>query len=163
MKMAKTGRKYPPEMTRKKMIDWCNKAERSQWDVRKKLQDWQIPSLERENIIAELIEMNLLNEKRYASAFANDKSRFNRWGSAKIRAQLHAKGISERNIQDALKEIDAGDTALAIQQLIEKKLPSLKGLKTWQKKYKIMQYLSGKGFQRDEMENLIDQKLGNSE
>lgn len=161
--MPKLGRKYPPELTRQKMIDWCNKAERTQWDVRKKLIDWNIPSLERENVIADLISSDLLNERRYASAFVHDKSTFNKWGLGKIKMHLKAKGISERNILDALREVDHNIIAQSVNALIRKKLPSLKGLKTWQKKIKLIQFLSGKGFSREDCEHLIDALLGEKE
>ncbi|MBX7050683.1 MAG: RecX family transcriptional regulator [Flavobacteriales bacterium] len=124
--------------------------------------DWNIPSLERENIIADLIGMDLLNEQRYACAFAHDKSKFNRWGKVKIRVHLKAKGISDRNITEALMTIEDEDVETSIVQLIHKKLPSLKGLQPWQKKYKLMQYLLGKGYQREDAEKCLRKLLGDS-
>jgi regulatory protein len=144
--MGSPFRKYPPEIVRQKMIAWCNKAERCQWDVRRKLLDWHIPSTERELLISELISLDLLNESRYASAFAHDKASFNQWGAKKIEMQLKAKGISERNIRDAIKTIDQGEAIEQIKKLITKKAAQLKGLLPSQKKNKIVRYLLGKGY-----------------
>ena len=148
-------RKYPPQLTRQKMVAWCNKAERCQWDVRNKLMDWHIPSSEREVLIADLIGLDLLNERRYAEALAHDKSTFFKWGAKKISQQLKLKGISERNIQDALKTIDRADTIESIRHLIKKKEPQYKGLQLYQKKIKLTRYLLSKGYEFD----LINQQL----
>lgn len=149
-------RKYPPEVTRQKMIAWCNKAERCQWDVRNKLMNWHIPSAERENLIAELIGLNLLNEKRFAEALAHDKSAFLRWGTQKIAQQLKLKGISERNIQDALKTIDSNSTRESILHLIKKKEPQYKGLQLYQKKYKLTRFLLSKGYEIELIHELVE-------
>lgn len=104
---------------------------------------------DRENIIVYLIEHNLLNEQRYAEAFVNDKFRFNRWGARKIEQLLKLKGISERNIRDALKRIDAEDSTQTLRDLIKKKEPQLKGLQLYQKKIKLARYLISKGFESE--------------
>ncbi|MFN0033195.1 MAG: regulatory protein RecX [Flavobacteriales bacterium] len=141
--------KYSADIARLKMIQWCNKAERCHWDVREKLIAWNIRQADREIIIAHLIETNLLNEQRYAEAFVNDKFRLNKWGTKKIQQQLKMKGISERNIHEALKRIEKEENTKTIQDLIKKKEPHLKGLQLYQKKIKLARYLISKGFEND--------------
>ncbi len=141
--------KYSADIARQKLVRLCNKAERCHWDVREKLIAWHMGQADRENIIAYLIEHNLLNEQRYAEAFVNDKFRFNRWGARKIEQQLKLKGISERNIRDALKRIDAEDNTQTLRDLIKKKEPQLKGLQLYQKKIKLARYLISKGFESE--------------
>ncbi len=145
--MTQLFRKYPPEITRQKMMAWCDKAERCQWDVRNKLIQWLIPYAERESLISELISLDLLNESRYAAAFAHDKAAFFQWGSKKIEVQLKSKGISSRNIQDALKTLDLGETSASIVKLIKKKEPQYHGLQLYQKKIKLTRYLLSKGYE----------------
>lgn len=142
-------RKYPEQIAIQKIRAWCDKAERSHWDVRKKLTDWGLPYTEREQIIGFLIGLDLLNEERYAKAFAHDKFTFNRWGSKKIEQQLKAKGISQRNILDALKEIAPEDSSQTILALIKKKETQITGLKVYQKKIKIARFIMSKGFEQD--------------
>lgn len=139
-------RKYPPEIVRQKMVAWCNKAERCQWDIRNKLIEWLIPASERESLIAEFISNNLINEARYASAFTNDKSRFNQWGSKKIKMHLKQKGISEFNIKTAIQQIDQTEERKTILALIKKKESKLQGLKEYERRGKLYRFLLSKGF-----------------
>jgi len=142
-------RKYSEEVARQKIRAWCDKAERCHWDVRNKLTDWGIPYSEREQLIGLLIESDLLNEERFAKAFAHDKFSFNSWGVKKIEQQLKLKGISDRNIRDALKEIDPEHYSQAIVALIKRKEPQHKGLQLYQKKIKLARFLLSKGFESD--------------
>jgi regulatory protein len=137
------------------MVAWCNKAERCQWDVRNKLIDWGVPSAERENLIADLISSGLLDEHRYAQAFANDKSKFYRWGIAKIKQHLKLKGISEVNIRAALANIDQEEQNAAIIHLIQRKSVTLASLPPFQRKAKLMRYLLSKGFRHEEIQQCL--------
>ena len=142
-------RKYNPEMTALMIRRWCDKAERAHADVRKKLMSWKVPASERETLIGMLIEMNLVNEERFASAFAHDKFEFNQWGRLKIEHALRKKGVSERNIIQALKHIPKENQTAAIQDLIRKRLPKLKGKTDYHKKASLARYLMSKGFESD--------------
>lgn len=150
------SRKYPPEITRQKIFAWCDKAERCHWDVRNKLVQWLVPSRERESLIADLISSDLLNETRYAGAFVHDKSTFFQWGSNKIISQLKAKGVSERNILEAIKHLDKGETRKTIQKILHKKEPQYKGLQLFQKKIKLTRYLLGKGYEYETISKEVD-------
>ncbi len=141
--------KYSKQVARDKMVQWTNKAERCHSDVRKKLMDWGMYRDDRENIIGWLIEQNLINEQRYAEAFVHDKFEFNKWGASKIQMHLKQKGISERNIQDALKTIPAENNSHMIDEIIKKRLSTTKGLQTYQKRIKIARYLISRGFESD--------------
>lgn len=147
--MKSVYRKYSEVITRQKIRGWCDKAERCHWDVRQKLTDWGVPFAEREQLLGFLIELDLLNEERYAKAFAHDKFSFNHWGAKKIEQQLKLKGVSERNIRDALKEINVENYAQVLGDLIKKKEPQYKGLQLYQKKIKLARFLLSKGFEND--------------
>jgi len=140
--------KYSYEMCLMKARAYCDKAERAHRDVRSKLAQWGLFSSDREKIIAILIEEDLLNETRYAEAFANDKFRFNKWGILKIEQALKAKGVSERNIRDALKRIDPSAYEQTIREIALKRLEreKTKGLQGWQSEQKVMRYLLSRGF-----------------
>lgn len=143
-------------MVREKVRAWCDKAERCHWDVRNKLISWGIPYTEREELIGWLISQGLLNEERFARAFAHDKFTFNRWGVKKIEQHLKQKGISDRNIREALKDIALDDYTETIIALIKKKEPQTKGLQLYQKKIKLMRYLLSKGFEQEIIRKTLD-------
>jgi regulatory protein len=68
-----------------------------------------------------LIQENLLNEARFASAFANDRFRFRKWGAAKIRQALQRKGVSAPIIAEAMKRLPATDQKETALELAQKK------------------------------------------
>ncbi len=146
--MERIVQKYSYEMCLMKARAYCDKAERAHRDVRTKLVQWGLFSGDREKIISILIEEDLLNETRYAEAFANDKFRFNKWGIMKIEQALKAKGVSERNIRDALKRIDPRAYEETVREIAQKRLDreAGKGLQNWQKEQKVMRYLLSRGF-----------------
>lgn len=142
-------------MTRARIFKWCDQKEHTHWEVREKLVNWGVPYPEREGLIAELIERQAINEKRYARAFASDKFRFYSWGLRKIELELKRKGVSERNIQDALKEIAPGDYEKTISHLIEKKWARLNDKDPRMKKMKTLRYLMSKGFSPDLVSKIL--------
>ncbi len=154
-RMEYKSSKYSKEQTRQKIQAWCDKAERCHRDVREKLKSWNTPYREGEELIVWLIEQDLLNEERYAKAFAHDKFVLHRWGELKIKQHLQSKGISQRNIADALLEIQPAQSIENMLLLIKKKEPQLKGLQLYQKKYKLKQYLYSKGYEPTAIEQAI--------
>ena len=56
-----------------------------------------------------LVEEKFVDDRRYATAFARDKSTIAGWGAVKIRYMLSAKGISKDIISEALEEVDDKD------------------------------------------------------
>ncbi|MDZ4823295.1 MAG: regulatory protein RecX [Flavobacteriales bacterium] len=139
-------RKYPPEETQRKLANWCDRKEHTHWQAREKLIEWGVPHREREELIGNMIEKNLINESRYASAFASDKFRFYRWGAIKIKVALKANGVSEANINAAIRSLPQTEIVKSIRGLVEKKLQQCTGLKIYQKKMKVARFIIGKGF-----------------
>lgn len=135
---------------RLKIQRYCDKAERAPFDVEKKLIQWGVWPNDRQTLMAELISLNLMNESRFASAFAHDHFEFRKWSKRKIELHLKAKRISSRNIQDAIRNLPSEGDALQIRAL----LPSLQ--KKYEKKGRLKnQYaakaLIRKGFQTEEV------------
>jgi len=153
-------RKYSPEATREKIRQWCDRAERAHSDVRSRLTQWGVPSAEREELIAELIRDNLLNEERYASAFASDHARLRGWGVNKILHALRAKGVSDANIQRALSTLPEEYAAAAMRDALRRKESGLRGLPVWQKKQKGIRYLLARGFPADAAVRLAEEYFG---
>lgn len=149
-------RKYSPEYTWQFIRQWCDKAERPHSKVREKLISWGVPYDEREELIGRLIEVDVLNETRFASAFVHDKFEFNKWGANKIKQALKRLGVSDRNITDSLKLIPAEDNREAILHLIKKKTTQWSALPPYQRKMKVAKYLMTKGFEGDAVWNAVN-------
>lgn len=115
-------RKYiSPEILKRKIENYCVYQERCQQEVRNKLYELGGQTKDIEQLIANLIENNFLNEERFAKAYAGGKFRIKQWGKIKIINELKFRRISEYCIKSALKQIDEDDYHLTLKNILEKK------------------------------------------
>ena len=132
----------------KKAANYCVYQERTQAEVRKRLQEWKVWGDEAEEVIAYLITENYLNEERFAKAFAGGKYRVKKWGRLRIKAELKARKMSKYILEVAMKEIPNDDYFTTATQLIEKKLHDLRSETNYLKrKQKTFNYLISKGYE----------------
>jgi regulatory protein len=127
----------------------CSRKELSSGQIRAKLKEWKVDEPWTEKILNHLIEQKFVDDRRYASLFAREKFRLNRWGRVKIAHHLRQHGIGEEIIEDALKEIDEDTYYRICKDLIKGKSASIKDKNAFTRKGKILRYLSGKGFETD--------------
>ncbi len=139
-----------------KLRKYCAYCERSQFDVRLKLTNWNIDEVSCESIISTLIEENFVNEERYAKAFTQGKIRINHWGKIKIKQSLRQHKISEPCIKMAFASIDYDEYLQVLIKEGAKKVNQLKGSEILVK-HKTIQYLIGKGFESEMIWENIDQ------
>lgn len=130
-----------------KAAAYCAYQERTHHEVRTKLYNMGLYGDEVEELIAELITENFINEERFAKAYAGGKFRMNHWGRLKIQAALLAKGVSKRCIKTGLNEIEDEEYQNKIELLIQKKIATIKGEDEIKTKYKLANYLINKGFE----------------
>jgi len=106
-----------------------------------------------------LVEEKFVDDRRYAAAFARDKSSIAGWGAVKIRYMLSAKGISKDIISEALEEVDVRKADDRLRKLLENKNRSLK--EDPQRKIKLLRFALGRGYSYDEVSailNVIEKK-----
>ena len=155
----KPKKKLTPNQALLKAQQSCAYQERCQQEMRNKLYEWGLYPDAVENIIANLITDNFLNEERFAKAYAGGKFRIKKWGKIKIKIELKTRKISEYCIRKAMEEISDKDYLKTIKELIAKKSKDIKGGKTQMRNYKITQYVASKGFEQ----NLIWEVLKDEE
>ena len=136
----------------------CSRREYCVADVLKKATD----GLEGDRISAQEVVDVLVNEKyvddlRYASAFARDKSAIQGWGEVKIRYMLSAKGVSRAVIDEALEEIDQDKADSRLEKLLQNKLKSLKD--DPQCRLKLLRFALGRGYSYDEVNHVVNSLL----
>lgn len=136
----------------KKIVHYCNFSERCHLDVRLKLAALKVFGMKQEEMVVRLIEENLLNELRYATALASGKFRINHWGKYKIKLALQQKQISAYCIRKAIESIDPDEYREKIKYLIEKR----KAKSPDQKATEIVAYLAGKGFEPELVSQFIN-------
>ncbi len=138
-----------------KIKNFCAYSEKSHFDVRKKLQTYNLDKNSIESIISTLIEENFLNESRYTKAFIHGKLVINHWGRNKITYELNKHNVSKKSIELGFKEIDE-DLYLSILNNEILKKNKLKYDNDFEKRNKITNYLLSKGFEIDLIKKNID-------
>jgi regulatory protein len=143
----------------RKAAMFCAYQERTQQEVRDRLKDWDVVGDDAEEVIAELIQQNYLNEERFAKSFAGGKFRVKSWGKRKIKQHLQQRGITGYNLDQAMKEIAPDDYRTTLAELLDKKRRSLRDDNPLVVKQKLVRYALSKGYESD----LIFSVLGNEE
>jgi regulatory protein len=135
---------------------FCDYQERCVHEVHEKLLSMEAEKADISAIIKILEAENLLNEGRYARAFAKGKLRSNKWGKNKIKAALQIKRIKPELIQKALEEIDEGEYLEILNQIIENK--QVKAPNERMEKAKKAQYAIQKGFESGLVWEVVNRK-----
>ena len=135
------------EEIKQKIVNYCVYQDRSHSEVEQKMKEFVLIPEAKEEILLYLIKENYLNEERFARSYTRGKFYIKKWGKNKIKQQLRLKGISDKLIAKSFSEIDDNEYLAAIKTILEKIIPTLKGLKEYQKKQKIIKYLLSKGYE----------------
>jgi len=110
--------------------------------------------------MANLIESGLLNEERFARAYARGHFRMKQWGRDKIKQGLRLRKISEYCIKKGMTEIDEDDYLATATKLLDRKLAELKGERSKPAlKGKLFRYMLQKGYERQIVLDYIAAKI----
>ena len=137
------------EQALQKLKHYCAYQERCHSEVKEKLYALGVWKKDHDEIIANLIEENYLNEERFAIAFAGGKFRVKQWGRVKIKYELKQKQVSEYCIKKAMKQINEDEYLKVLDKLARDKYISLKSDQWVIRKKKTMDFLMGRGFESE--------------
>ena len=142
------------------ILHYCKYQERCHSEVRTKLYELGFGKTDVEYQISELISAGVLNEERFARAFARGKWRLLKWGRVKITQQLKAKKVSDYCIKKGLSEIDGEEYEAILLKIAEKKAEELKKERNIRAKMaKMQRFLLQKGYERDLVKYALENAL----
>lgn len=75
-----------------------------------------------ESVVNKLIEQGLLNDKKFAISYVNDKIYLTKSGPDKIKNELIKLGINEKDIHNAFNNIDNGALMDKLNKIIDKEI-----------------------------------------
>lgn len=130
-----------------KAARFCSYRERAPEEVRQKLTQYGLTNDQVEQVMKELMENDFVNERRFASAYANGKMRINKWGKIKIKRGLEHYKLSPDHIEQALKEIPEQQYRATMVRHIQKKSKSLDIPDPFTHNHKVAQFVISKGFE----------------
>lgn len=144
------------EKALRKLQAYCAYQERCHKEVRQKLLDLGIYGDDVDQIIAELIEDNFLNELRYAIAFAGGKFRVKQWGRHKIERALKQNRISAYCIRKALaSELPEEAYEATLLQVLHKKNRLTKARNEYERRQKLALYAIERGYESELVWKLV--------
>lgn len=132
------------------------KNSKTEFELRTKLKQSEIEDEIIDETIKYIYSLDLLDDKDYAYSYAQDKSKFNRWGKNKIKYKLREKGVPDNYIELALETLSDDDelkNILKDKKIKERSLkPDVKN-----RKAKIMNYLYRRGYSLSLINKVIDE------
>ena len=149
---------YSQEAALLKLQSYCAYQERCHDEVMSKLFELGIYGEKADEIAAQLISDNFLNEERFAISYARGKFRIKRWGKVRIKQELKLRHIPEYSIRKALQAIDTeGGYVETLKTVIRSKSKDYEG--DVQKKQKLAAHAMRKGFEPDLVWEVLNKEI----
>lgn len=148
-------KKLTYEQALHRLAAYCSRAEKCLFDIRQKLEKWEIEDSDQKKLIAVLQKEKYLDEERFCCAFVHDKSQYNRWGYHKIKFELKKKQLPEDLISKALQTLDSKETSKQLLDLLKQKRPSVKGKDEYEIREKLMRFAAGRGYAIEDIKNCL--------
>lgn len=112
-------------------------------------------SADAESLVKSLEDEGYVDNSRYATAFAREKSSITGWGPEKIAYQLRLKGIDKNLISSALAETDSDKAVARLRKLLLVKWKSLKN--DPEAKLKLIRFALSRGYNYTSVRPLIEE------
>lgn len=133
----------------------CAASERCESELRQKLWQWSISSMDVQEIMAHLRKHRFVDDERFARAYVRDKYRIARWGRNKIVAGLMAKKIASEMVRKALEEIDQYEYESNARDVITGKMSGIKDVRSYDGRTKLFRYGVGRGYESELVARII--------
>ncbi len=143
--------------TRERIAAYCAYQERCNSEVRSKLEEFGLDSLQIDAELEVLSEEGFLNEARFAEAFVKGRFTLKKWGKIRIRQELRLREIPDEIIKKAIAHIDEEEYWSVINFLAEKKWNLIQEQNQLKKKAKVQRFLIFRGFENDMIRDVLDE------
>jgi len=134
---------------RKRIMKYCADSERCTFDVLAKLDEWQVPADEADQILSSLYTEKFIDDRRYAKKFVIEKWKADRWGRIKIMSALQQKKLDNNILQEAMMAIDDGEYINGLNKLLEKKFDVKRSENGSEDARRIMMFALSRGFEEE--------------
>lgn len=117
-----------------------------------------------DEILGSLLADKYVDDARYASAFAREKSSISGWGPVKIRFALSSKHIPDSVIAEALKDIDAVKADDKLVRTLAAKWKTLTGPDgqvPQDAKLKLIRFALTRGYEYDAVKTAVERVIRN--
>ena len=143
-----------------KMAKYCAYQERCVKDVTEKLNTYDLPQKDREEILAYLIDNRFVNDERFAKSFVKGKINQSGWGINKIRFHLMQKGIDKALIDEAVGQTDEEVYRQRLVEILRAKSKTVKADNDFEKKRKLAAFALQRGFEASLVWEVLKEDFG---
>ncbi len=133
----------------------CTAREYCTADMRAKLTEKGADADTVDSVLERLTAESYIDDARYATAYVQDKYRFNKWGRYKISQGLSVKGISRDMIAEALESIEEELYLTLLTELLVAKARSLRRDKPYDRRQKLIRFATGRGYALSEISDCL--------
>ena len=134
----------------------CVRREYCTSDIRRKALDrCEGDKAMADELVASLKADRFVDDVRYASAFAREKSSLTGWGPVKIRFALRAKGLSEGDIAAGLAEIETDRAESRLESLLQNKWKTLSDDPAG--RLKLIRFALSRGYEYCQVECIVNE------
>jgi regulatory protein len=133
--------------------------------LRQKLVQKKVPAEEADGVIERLKEAGLIDDAKYAMAFARSKLLGSGASARRVRQELARKGVSGELADDAVEQVVADeeiDTRTAVERAARKKLATMDDVEPLVQRRRLYGFLARKGYDLDEIQSVVQSLFANA-
>lgn len=134
----------------------CSRAEKSTGDARRLMRTWGVPEAEQQEVVDKLVAQRFIDNRRYAEAYAREKSSLAGWGARKIAMQLRQKGVERDVITQTLAILDADAQNDKLVEKLQRKQRTTKAANDYELRGKLLRYALGLGYDYEQAMGALD-------
>ncbi len=150
-KIERIKRTKSPQQALQSLMRMCARSERSSGDALRLMKRWGVADDEARKVLARLQAERFIDDRRFAEAFVRDKLNLSGWGAYKIKMSLRAKGVAREIIEEVASiMIEATDMKDRLEDIMQRKLRTLKYSSTYEAKTKLIRFAASRGYDIEE-------------
>lgn len=134
----------------------CSRAEKSTGDARRLMRTWGVPEAEQQEVVDKLVAQRFIDNRRYAEAYAREKSSLAGWGARKIAMQLRQKEVERDVITQTLAMLDADTQNDKLVEKLQRKQRTIKAANDYELRGKLLRYALGLGYDYEQAMGALD-------
>ena len=127
-------------------------------ELRRKLIQKEVPAAEADAVVARLLDSGLLDDVKYASAYARSKIVGSGASARRVKQELARKGVAAETATEAVEQViveEEVDTAAVVERVARKKLASMGDLEPLVLRRRLFAFLARKGYDLDEIQSVV--------
>ena len=150
-KVKQAPKAKTPQQALQSLMRMCARSERSSGDALRLMKRWGVTDEDARKVLARLQADRFIDDRRFAEAFVRDKLNLSGWGAYKIKLSLRAEGISREVIEEVVAPmIEATDMKERLEEIMQRKLRTLKYTTTYEAKTKLIRFAASRGYDIEE-------------